>query len=105
MADNSKKSSSGTQRRGTNLRGDSKPSNVSTTLSHDDSDPYHDSLYEHGGGIDDDSVNEANENAEGFMIQDIRPQPFDFLYNKEKYHHPESDYDGSGHLLQWTKAK
>ena len=39
MADNSKKSSSGTQRRGTNLRGDSKPSNVSTTLSHDDSDP------------------------------------------------------------------
>ena len=67
-----------------------------------DVDPYHDSLYEHGGGIDDDSVNEANENAEGFMIQDIRPQPFDFLYNKEKYHHPESDYDGSGHLLQYA---
>ena len=39
MTDNSKKSSSGTPRRGTNLRGHSKPSNVSTTLSHDETDP------------------------------------------------------------------
>ena len=39
MADNSKKSSSGNKRRRTNPRDDSKPSNVSTTLSHDETDP------------------------------------------------------------------
>ena len=64
--------------------------------------PYHDSLYEHGGGPDTDTVNEAAEGADGYMIADVRPQPFDFMYNVEKWHHPESDYDASGHQLQYA---
>jgi hypothetical protein len=64
--------------------------------------PYHDSIYEHGGGVDDDTTNEQRETEDGNMIQDVRDQPFDFLYNKEKYHHPESDYDASGHQLQYA---
>ena len=65
-------------------------------------DPYHDSIYEHGGGIDVDTDNEMREGPDGTLISDIRDQPFDFMYNKEKYHHPESDYDAAGHLLQFA---
>jgi len=65
-------------------------------------DPYHQSANEHGGAIDDDTVNELKEGEGGYMLPDIRTQPFDFMYNKEKWHHPESDYDAAGHQLQFA---
>jgi hypothetical protein len=65
-------------------------------------DPYHDSLCEHGSCVDTDTTNEQVEGADGYMVPDVRPQPFDFMYNTEKWHHPESAYDASGHQLQYA---